>query len=53
MISRVAPGQMGWVRPTIALSMMSRWISGVAVVTSADSAEAPNATLVSRLCRRQ
>ena len=34
MMSSVAPGQIGWTCVRIALSMMSRWISGMAVVTS-------------------
>ncbi len=52
-MSNVAPGQMAcrWVR--MALSMMSRWISGMAVVTRVARTDAPNATRVRLLCRQQ
>ncbi len=53
MISAVAPGQTGWLCATIELSMMSRWISGMTVVTSVATREAPNATSVRRSCRQQ
>jgi hypothetical protein len=32
---------------------MSRWISGIAVVARVDTSEAPNATMLSFLCRQQ